>query len=90
MTTALLYKDENFFVIYVSLTSELPWQRNDAITLFTCLCISRYQDFFFGNGLREFVPPSSVASIMAKFEQILRDRFGNILKKSFKGHKRSE
>ena len=39
--------DEHFFVIYVSLTSELPRQRNDAITLFTCLCISRYQDFFF-------------------------------------------
>ena len=28
-------------MIYVLLTSELPWQRNDAITFFTCLCISR-------------------------------------------------
>ena len=33
-------------MIYVLLTSELPWQRNDAITFSTCLCISRYQDFF--------------------------------------------
>ena len=31
-----------------------------------------------------------VASIMAKFEQILWERFGNILKQSFKGHKNSE
>ena len=31
-----------------------------------------------------------VAWIMAKFEQILWERFGNILKQSFKGHKNSE
>ena len=34
-------------MIYVLLTSEFPWQRNVAITFSTCLCISRYQDFFF-------------------------------------------
>ena len=34
-------------MIYVLMTSELPWQRNDTITFFTCLCISRYQVFFF-------------------------------------------
>ena len=34
-------------MIYVLLTSQLPWQRNDAITFSTCFCISRYQDFFF-------------------------------------------
>ena len=31
-----------------------------------------------------------VASIMAKFEQILWECFGNILKQSFKGHRNSE
>ena len=31
-----------------------------------------------------------VASIMAKFEQILWKRFGNILKQSLNGHKNSE
>ena len=36
----------------------------DAITFFTCLCISRYQE------LLELLPPL-VASIMAKFKHIL-------------------
>ena len=36
-------------MISVLLTSELPRQRNDAITFSTCLCISPYQDFFFRN-----------------------------------------
>ena len=40
---------------------------------------------FFTNRLRELVPPL-VASVMAKFEQILWERFGNILKQSFKGY----
>ena len=31
-----------------------------------------------------------IALIMAKFEQILCERFGNILKQSFKNHKNSE
>ena len=64
-------------MIYVLMTSELPWQRKDTITFFTCLCISRYQVFFFSEW------------IMAKFEQIIRQRFGNILKRCFKGHKNS-
>ena len=34
------------------------------------LCVSLYQEFFLRNRLREFVP-SMIASIMAKFEQIL-------------------
>ena len=63
-------------MIHVLLTSELPWQHNDAITSFTYLCISRYL---------ELVLPL-VASVMAKFEQILWERFGNILKQSFKGY----
>ena len=42
----------------------------------------------FRNRLRELVRPL-LASIMAKFEQIM-ERFGNILKQSFKGHKNIE
>ena len=43
----------------------------------------------FRNRLRELVPPL-VASIMAKFEKITSERFRNILKRSFKGHKNGE
>ena len=43
---------------------------------------------FLTNRLSELVPPL-VASIMEKLEQILWERFGNILKQSFKGHKNS-
>ena len=64
-------------MIYVLLTAELPWQRNDAIMFVTCLCISRNQDLFFGNRLRGLVPPFT-DSIMAKCEQIraFRKYFG--------------
>ena len=34
--------------------------------------------------------PAIIASIMAKFEQILWERFQNILKRSFKNHKNNE
>ena len=74
-------------MIHVLLTSELRWQHNDAITFFTCLCISRHREI--RNRLKELVPPL-VASIMAQFEQIQRKRFRNILKQSFKGHKNRE
>ena len=57
-------------MMHVLLTSALPWQHNDAITFFTCLCISRYKELFFRIRLRELVPPL-VASVVAKFEQIL-------------------
>ena len=76
-------------MIHVLLTSELPWQHNDAITFFTCLCISRFLGDFFRNRLGEVVPPL-VTSVVAKFEQILWERFGSILKQSFKGPKNSE
>ena len=33
-------------MIWVLLQSESPWQRNDAITFFICLCFSLYQVFF--------------------------------------------
>ena len=76
-------------MIWVLLQSESPWQRNDAITFFIYLCVSLYQEFFLRNRLREFVP-AIIASIMAKFEQLLWERFRNILKRSFKHHKNSE
>ena len=38
-------------MIYVLLTSESAWQRNDEITFLTCLCISRNQDLFFWKSL---------------------------------------
>ena len=71
--------------MWVLLQSESPWQRNEAITFFIYLCVSLYQEFFLRNRLREFVP-AIIASIMANFEQILWERFGNILKQSFKNH----
>ena len=74
---------------WVLLQSESPWQRNDAITFFIYLCVSLYQEFFWRNCLREYVP-AIIASIMAKFKEILWERFRNILKCSFKSDKNSE
>ena len=54
--------------------------------IFVFLCT---RSFFLRNRLKEFVP-AIIASIMAKFEQILWERFGNILKQSFKNNKNSE
>ena len=47
VTTTALYKDVYFlgFIaigIAILLQSELPWQRNDAITFFIYLCVSLY------------------------------------------------
>ena len=75
-------------ISYDLLQSESPWQLNDAIWflfIFAFLCIRS----FLRNRLREFVP-GIIASIMAKFEQILCERFRNILKRSFKHHINSE
>ena len=71
-----------FLMIWVLLQSESPWQRNDAFTLFTYLGVSLYQEVFWRNHLREYAP-AIIASIMAKFEEILSERFRNILKCSF-------
>ena len=57
-------------MIWVLLQPESPWQPNDPIRFFIYLCVSLYQEFFLRNRLREFVP-AIIASIMAKFEQIL-------------------
>ena len=76
-------------MIWVLLQSESPWQRNDAITFFyLSLCFS-VPGVFWRNRLREYVP-ALIASITAKFEQILWERFGNILKRSLKNYKNSE
>ena len=58
-------------MIHVILTSELPWQQNDAVFELP-LCFSAPAVFFFfcRNRLKELLLPL-VASIMAKFEQNL-------------------
>ena len=66
----LYYIKLKISLIGILLQSESPWQRNDAITFFIYLCVSLYQEFFLRNRLREYVP-AIIASIMAKFEQIL-------------------
>ena len=76
-------------MIWVLLQLESPWQRNDAIAFFIYRRVSLYQEFFWGSRSREYVPVI-IASIMAKFEEILWERFRNILKCSFKNHKNSE
>ena len=43
-------------MIWVLLQSESPWQRNDAITFFIYRCVSQYQEVFWRNRLREYVP----------------------------------
>ena len=57
-------------MIWVLLQPESPWQRNDAIWFFIYPCVSLHQEFFLRNRLREFVPVI-IASIIAKFQQIL-------------------
>ena len=52
--------------------------------IFVFLCT---RIFLKRNRLREYVP-AIIASIMEKFEQILWERLGNILKRSFKNYKK--
>ena len=75
-------------MINVLLTSELPWQRNGVMTLFALVHVS-VPGAFLRNRLRELLPPLA-APIMTKFERFVCERFGNILKRSFEGHKNSE
>ena len=65
-------------MISVFLQSELPWQRNDAITFFIYFLCFSVPGVFFKKSLKGV--PAIIASIMAKFEQIL-------LNPSFKNHK---
>ena len=76
-------------MIWALLQSESPWQRYDTITFLIYLCVSLYQELFWRNRFSEYVP-AIIAPIMVKFEQILWERFGNILKRSLKDHKNSE
>ena len=55
-------------MIWVLFQSQSPWQHN---VFYLSLCFS-VQEFFLRNRLREFVP-AIIASIMAKFEQILNN-----------------
>ena len=68
-------------MIHVLLTSALPWQRSDIIAFFTCLCISRYQGFFFffKNRLMDLVPP-----LVASVSRTLKT--GKVIKSGFKCH----
>ena len=56
-------------MIWVLLQSESPWQHNDAIWFLFILYFSA-PGVFLRNCLREFVP-AIIASIIAKFEQIV-------------------
>ena len=73
-------------MIWALLQSESPWQHYDTITFLIYLCVSLYQEFFWRIRLREY-SPAIIASIVAKFEEILWERFRNIWKCSFKNHK---
>ena len=57
-------------MIRVAMTSELSWQRNDAITYFTCSSISRHWELFFQNRLLELLP-TIAASMFVKFKRNL-------------------
>ena len=77
-------------MIWVSLQSDRSRHGNVMTPLrFLFILVFLYTRIFLRNRLRECVP-EIIASIMAKFEQILWLRFVNILKESFKNHKNSE
>ena len=82
VTTAVLYKDENF------LWSGFYCNRSRHYVFHLPLCFS-VPRVFWRNRFRQYVP-AIIASIMAKFEHTLRERFRNIVKCSFKNHKNSE
>ena len=57
------------------------------LPFFLPLCFSVSVFFFFQKTLRDMITLFA-ASIRAKFEQFLWERFGNISERSFKGHKK--
>ena len=59
-------------------------------TFFVLLVFLRTWSVFFQKSLKGACISLIVASIMAKFDQILREHFEDILKQRFKGHKNSE
>ena len=75
--------DLGFIAIGVAMAT--LW-RHYVFHLSLCFSVPRV---FWRNHLREYVP-AIIASIMAKFEQILWEHFRNILKCSFKNNENSE
>ena len=89
ITTTVLYNDENFlwsgFYCNRSRHGNVMTPLRFLFT-FVFLCA---RSFFSRKCLMEYVP-AIIASIMAKFKQILWERFRNILTRSFNNHKNSE
>ena len=75
--------DEGFIAIGVAMVTK--WRH---YLFYLSFCFSVLGGFL-RNRLREYVP-AIIAWIIAKFEQILWERFGNTLKQIFKNHKNSE
>ena len=69
-------------MIWVLLQSESPWNVMTPLRFLFIFVFLRTRNIF----------KKSLKGVctMAKFEQILRERFGNILKQSFKNHKIGE
>ena len=84
-----VYHSYKFTTMYVLMTSELPWQRNDAMTFFTCFVFLGTMRFFFHKSFKGACT-SLGCLVYGNIRTIFSDRFGNILKKSFKGQKNSE
>ena len=85
----VLYKDENF--LWSGFYCNYWSHHGNIMTplrFYLSLCFS-VVGVFLRNCWRKYVP-AIVASIMAKFEQILWERCGNISKQSFKNHKNGE
>ena len=83
VNTAVLYKDESFLLWLI-----FDWHQSYHGNVTTPLRLLLAFEFL-GTVSRELVPPFA-ASITAKFERFLWERFGNILERSFKGLKNSE
>ena len=75
-------------MIHVLLTSELPWQHNDPITFFAFVFLGSRG--FFQKSLKGACTSLSCLGCGKRFEQIIRERFGSILKQSSKDPKNSE
>ena len=63
-----------FIITHLWLTSELPWQRNGAITSFTCFWISRYQEFF-----RKLLKGACTSLRFPQLWQSLNDFYDSVL-----------
>ena len=76
-------------MIYVLFTSASSWQRNDAITIFFLAFVFLGTRIVFHKSLKgPYIPLRCLDQ--GKFKQFLWERFGNILERSLKGHRKSE